>query len=608
MPGVSDIKGTVPFFGNRVVLVSDEDQNVAEIIKAITEAHKLDKTDYDQFSHRFWKGDAEHTGRELFSFLKKNVTYDIEPEADQTVKTPGVILHHRYGDCKHYALWICGVCDSLNRQGYPIEAKYRFVSDYPNAEVHHVFAVIKDKRGEYWCDPVIRSFNVRPHFHNITDYSMAISRLSGSGTDGINGTFDTNVAIVAGIERLSNAPESLLAYLQHHGRSLKDFKDHTELKNFLISRLHHDINAHIRHHKGGRAHRFHNEPGGEHHSFLNRPGGEHLVGKKHKQGHNNFFKKIKHGFEVNTANIKHGIEVNAANAKAMALKVTLSEARGPFLSLVDINLFNMAHHLRDTLMGKERGHLLDAWKKMGGNPRALINAVNNGYRAYKKHHGGWNQKTDRVNGSINGPEIAAWLALASGIIAALGKFMHFSPDEKKGLAGKVVDGAAALAESANDMHNLQTAVQNGDTAAIEEIKNKMNSGANNGAMNIATGVADDGTPTMVVSHVSHPDLHTGGTNTDANDDHDAVPGGGEIINANADDPGSAGESGSKGDRDPNSLINVPKHLGTDVMRDFIGPLKDQVARIWASYKMPIVLAAGGFVAYKVATRKKKKKR
>ena len=190
----TQIRQVLPFNNRKELLVRDEDQDTPEIIIQLKKRHRLDKKQYDEISDLFWKGNAKNTAAFIFDTLKKNVVYDVEPEHTQTVKTPGAIINQGYGDCKHYALFATGICDSLNRKGFPIAAKYRFVADHPGSEVHHVFSVISGKDGEYWCDPVLKVFNDRPKFHNIKDADMAIYQISGTDRG-------AEVAQVAGTDR-----------------------------------------------------------------------------------------------------------------------------------------------------------------------------------------------------------------------------------------------------------------------------------------------------------------------------------------------------------------------------------------------------------------------
>ncbi len=167
--GLPDLLGVLPVYNKDKKVVSDDDQDTSEIIKYIKLCHEKERADYDKIAEYFWKGNAKDTAKGLFDFLKKNVTYKIEPEEFQSVKTPGVILKQGYGDCKHYALFTTGVVEALQRAGHPIKAFFRFVSDKPGKEVHHVFSVVKGGGGTYWVDPVLKNFDSRPDFCKIKD-------------------------------------------------------------------------------------------------------------------------------------------------------------------------------------------------------------------------------------------------------------------------------------------------------------------------------------------------------------------------------------------------------------------------------------------------------
>ena len=181
MVTAAEIKRSLPYSGARDMLVNSRDQSTPKIIEYIGEQHRRDKASYDKIADQFWNQDARTTAKDLFNFCKKNIKYFVEPESDQTVKTPGRILIDGHGDCKHYSLFINGICDSLRRAGYPISSYYNFVSDSPDIDVHHVFAVIKDGNGnEIWADPVLDHFNIKPHYHNTKKLDMAISILSGT--------------------------------------------------------------------------------------------------------------------------------------------------------------------------------------------------------------------------------------------------------------------------------------------------------------------------------------------------------------------------------------------------------------------------------------------
>lgn len=181
MIGANDILQYLPPYKNkRVVLV--DNQNTNDIINAISSTHNSNRVNYDKISEKFWKGNAKNTAGALFDFLKKNVHYDIEPGATQTVKTPSAILTEGHGDCKHYASFIVGVADSLNRKGYPIEGAYMYVNGNDSSNnFHHVFGVVKDLNTgrEYWTDPIYSTFDKRKIYKKQKLVPMALIQVSG---------------------------------------------------------------------------------------------------------------------------------------------------------------------------------------------------------------------------------------------------------------------------------------------------------------------------------------------------------------------------------------------------------------------------------------------
>ena len=243
----------------------------------------------------------------------------------------------------------------------------------------------------------------------------------------------------------------------------------------------------------------------------------------------NFLTKIAHGLKVNAENAAHGISVDAANAKTMALKVSLEAGRGPFLALVDMNAFNLAHRLRDTLMIEgpdRRAKLLAKWRSLGGKDSGLINAVNNGYREYKRHHGGYVFSRDHVSGV--GMTETTMVALASGILATLAAyFKAASPADKTAMAKSATTGTQDITAK---VHKAITSSPD----ASNSITN-MATGNSGGSISANTGVSADGTPTVTVTAASHPSFDNagqpGGPDGNYQPIPDDIPGGGSVDNA-----------------------------------------------------------------------------
>ncbi len=173
----------LPPFKNNSVLLHD-DQSVNDIVNEVLQSHEIFKNDYDTIAESFYSPDIYTICQNLFNFCKSNIYYKIETEKRQTSRSPSATLAMGNGDCKHYAGFIAGVLDAMNRQGEKIKWYYRFASyNYGDREPQHVFVVVKDGKKEIWIDPVLDTFNQR---QPIPDYyfdekpsTMALHRLSG---------------------------------------------------------------------------------------------------------------------------------------------------------------------------------------------------------------------------------------------------------------------------------------------------------------------------------------------------------------------------------------------------------------------------------------------
>lgn len=481
----SQIRQSLPF-GNRTETLV-QDHTVPDIIRVMRQQHKENAPDYDYIAKMFWKGNAGNTAKYLFDFCKKNVKYKVEPGVLQSTKTPGAIIAQGYGDCKHYASFITGVCDSLNRSGYPVQAKYRFVADNPGIQVHHVFAVVSDGSNEYWTDPVLSFFNQRPNYATVKDLPMAIVKISGTDTRGSH--------------PLEAHRQRVLAFLASRGKTPADFVSPEHLMHFL---QHPDHPVH--------------QIDGVGNFFKDIAKGFKTNVANIKKGYETNVKNIAKGVKVNTANIAHGMKVNAANAakeiKKFTLKVSLSAARGSFLGLVAINAFNLAHRLHDSMLTDKRAGLLRTWRDMGGDEKRLINTINNGYKVYQQHHGG--VKADyQIHGvgavyveGLGVVQAAALLALATAIIAAVSKFLKPSPQDDANMASAAKQGAEDLTSSAG-AGILSANGELGPEAA--KALATMTDSAGMPTMNVSTGTSDDGSPELTVHDVSHPLIDNAGT-------------------------------------------------------------------------------------------------
>lgn len=176
-----------PYMGKSDLVVKN--QSVGDIIAEVLRVHDEYLNDYDVIAKQFWKGNVYETCKFLWDFCKSNFPYKIEPESYQTVRSPAAIFEtaNRWGvDCKHYAQFISGVLDALNRDGKNIKWCYRFASYSPGDRLpEHVFVVVKsdtDTGGEIWIDPVLNYFDQRDieYFYKLDKKPKTmLSKISG---------------------------------------------------------------------------------------------------------------------------------------------------------------------------------------------------------------------------------------------------------------------------------------------------------------------------------------------------------------------------------------------------------------------------------------------
>jgi hypothetical protein len=171
-----------PFSNQKRLLVSE--QQVKDIVSAMLEAHKTYASEYDKISDNFYSGNAVQSAKKIFKFLKENIKYTVDSEANQRIMSPSAIISVGKNDCKNYALFIIGCLDSMRRKGYFNNkvfyrfASYRLLDEIP----HHTFAVVIDDNGnEVFVDPVLSTFNERKTYFHKIDKTPKMSLYSVSG-------------------------------------------------------------------------------------------------------------------------------------------------------------------------------------------------------------------------------------------------------------------------------------------------------------------------------------------------------------------------------------------------------------------------------------------
>jgi hypothetical protein len=180
------ILSALPPYRAKVVTL-EKNQDTDDIVRGMLSYHKKYAEDYDKIGPLFLGSTPRQTLRNVFTYLKNNVRYVIEPETRQTLKSPAAIVatgQTTGSDCKNYSLFIAGVLDAINRTGkQKIPFAFRFASyKWYDEQPQHVFIVaFPGTKQETWIDPVLPQFDQRKQYNHATDKKMALVGISGTG-------------------------------------------------------------------------------------------------------------------------------------------------------------------------------------------------------------------------------------------------------------------------------------------------------------------------------------------------------------------------------------------------------------------------------------------
>ena len=190
-------------------------QSTSDIINAILKQHNKSQNDYDKLYYFFDQGNYFDTAKKIFTYLKNNIKYTIEPDNLQTVKTPAAILATAKtgSDCKNFSLFFAGLLDSYRRNtGENFDLCFRFASYDGTNTPEHVFVVINPgTNNEIWCDAVLNYFNEKkqPNYYKDKKIkNMALMALSGINNqpkmDGVLDIVNAGAGLVPGGESIAS--------------------------------------------------------------------------------------------------------------------------------------------------------------------------------------------------------------------------------------------------------------------------------------------------------------------------------------------------------------------------------------------------------------------
>jgi len=126
-----------------------------DIISAILEADETAPLYTVDFANSIPAENVNDICRFLYDYVRRNVAYKEDEDGRQDVQMPGVLVDKKYGDCKSMSLFCASVLKNLN-----IPYKYRFISQDPKSDLHHVYLVVTAENGKkITLDCVENSYN-----------------------------------------------------------------------------------------------------------------------------------------------------------------------------------------------------------------------------------------------------------------------------------------------------------------------------------------------------------------------------------------------------------------------------------------------------------------
>jgi hypothetical protein len=117
--------------------------NTKDIIAAILEADETARLYTEDFANSIPGESVEDICKFLYGYVRRNVKYNEDPDGRQDVQMPGVLVDRKSGDCKSMSLFCASVLSNLE-----IPYKYRFISQDPKSDYHHVYLIVDAGRGK----------------------------------------------------------------------------------------------------------------------------------------------------------------------------------------------------------------------------------------------------------------------------------------------------------------------------------------------------------------------------------------------------------------------------------------------------------------------------
>ena len=176
----------LPRYEGKEKILRDQ-QSTNDIINEILKGHNKYVDQYKNISSFFVGSTPKQTLNNIWTFLKKEVKYRVEPESKQTIKSPAAIIatgKTTGSDCKNYSLFTAGILENINKSGrQKIPFCFRFTGyKFFDKNPQHVFIVAyPDTNKEIWIDAVLNKFDYKKPYTLKIDKKPMIVGISGIG-------------------------------------------------------------------------------------------------------------------------------------------------------------------------------------------------------------------------------------------------------------------------------------------------------------------------------------------------------------------------------------------------------------------------------------------
>lgn len=172
---------TIPTFTKKDV-VEFENGDTNDIIAVISKNHKAAVNELKEFAAQIPGTTEFDKCRNLWYFLFTNVRYQLDPYGEQLIKKPNALWGTKFGDCKSFALFICGCLENMG-----INYNYKYVSFSPSIKnVTHVYVEAYPEGKKIFMDVPLRLFNQEktPFYHAIIKSKKDMTQIRSIGATG----------------------------------------------------------------------------------------------------------------------------------------------------------------------------------------------------------------------------------------------------------------------------------------------------------------------------------------------------------------------------------------------------------------------------------------